>query len=82
VIIVETTTFTRLIQDLLDEDSYRLLQIELADNPEKGVVIRGTGEIRKIRWSGSGRKARRITRDLLLGDRAGCRINAGCLCQE
>jgi mRNA-degrading endonuclease RelE of RelBE toxin-antitoxin system len=58
VIIVETPTFTRMIKDLLDEDSYRLLQIELAENPEKGAVIRGTGGIRKLRWSGSGRGKR------------------------
>ena len=61
-IIVETPTFTRLIKDLLDEDSYRLLQIELAENPEKGVTIRGTGGVRKLRWSGSGRGKRGGTR--------------------
>jgi mRNA-degrading endonuclease RelE of RelBE toxin-antitoxin system len=57
-IIVETPTFTRLIKDLLDDDSYRLLQIELAENAERGAVIRGTGGVRKLRWSGSGRGKR------------------------
>lgn len=57
-VIIETPTFTRLIKELLDEDSYRLLQVELAENPEKGVIIRGTGGIRKIRWGGSGRGKR------------------------
>ena len=61
-VIVETPTFTRLIRDLLDDDSYRLLQIELAENPEKGAVIRGTGGIRKLRWSGTGRGKRGGTR--------------------
>ena len=61
-VIVETPTFTRLIKDLLDEDSYRLLQIELAENPEKGVIVRGSGGVRKLRWSGSGRGKRGGTR--------------------
>jgi hypothetical protein len=55
VVIVETPTFTRLIRELLDEESYRLLQLELAADPEKGVLIRGTGGVRKFRWAASGR---------------------------
>jgi mRNA-degrading endonuclease RelE of RelBE toxin-antitoxin system len=58
VVIIETPTFTRLIKDLLDDDNYRILQIELAENPGKGAIIRGTGGIRKLRWFGSGRGKR------------------------
>jgi hypothetical protein len=54
-VIVETTTFTRLIRELLDEESYRLLQLELAADPGKGVLIPGTGGVRKLRWAASGR---------------------------
>lgn len=56
--IAETPTFTRLIQKLLDPESYRLLQLELADDPERGVLIPGGGGLRKLRWHGSGRGKR------------------------
>ncbi len=39
-------------------ESYRLLQLRLAQGPEAGAVIRGTGGLRKIRWQGSGRGKR------------------------
>jgi mRNA-degrading endonuclease RelE of RelBE toxin-antitoxin system len=55
VVIVETPTFTRLIREVLDEESYRLLQLELAADPGKGVLIPGTGGVRKLRWAASGR---------------------------
>ena len=48
---IETPTFTRLISELVDDDNYSRLQTELVRNPEKGVLIRGGGGIRKIRWS-------------------------------
>jgi hypothetical protein len=55
VVIVETPTFTRLIRDVLDEESYRLLQLELAADPGKGALIPGAGGVRKLRWAASGR---------------------------
>ena len=54
-LIIETSVFTRQIQTELDEESYRLLQVELARNPEAGALIRGTGGLRKIRWATRGR---------------------------
>lgn len=54
-VIVETPTFTRLIRGVLDDESYRLLQLELAADPGKGVLIPGTGGVRKLRWAASGR---------------------------
>ncbi|MCA1791962.1 MAG: type II toxin-antitoxin system RelE/ParE family toxin [Thioalkalivibrio sp.] len=60
--IVETSVFTRRVQDLLDWDSYRLLQLELADRPERGRIIPGTGGIWKMRWEGSGSGKRGGTR--------------------
>lgn len=56
--IVETTVFTRQVQDLLDPEGYRLLQLELADRPDRGRVIAGSGGLRKVRWQGSGRGKR------------------------
>jgi len=37
--IVETSVFTRQVDTLLDSESYRRLQVELADRPDRGAVI-------------------------------------------
>lgn len=55
---VETRLFTRLVAEYLDDDEYRALQSALAANPEAGVVIPGSGGVRKIRWSAEGRGKR------------------------
>lgn len=57
-VIVETPIFTKRIQGILDEESYRLLQVHLLHRPDAGNIIRGSGGIRKIRWapSGSGKR--------------------------
>jgi len=60
--IAETVVFTRQVQGLLDPESYRLLQLELADRPDRGTVIVGGGGLRKIRWQGPGRGKRGGTR--------------------
>jgi len=52
---VETPIFTRQITDLLDDSDYRRFQVFLAAKPETGDVIRGSGGLRKIRWSAQGR---------------------------
>jgi hypothetical protein len=54
VIIVETPTFTRRVTELLDEEAYRLLQLELAENPKLAPVIPGSGGLRKVRWQRPG----------------------------
>ena len=43
--------FTRLITELLPDDSYRLLQEDLAKNPQAGDLIPGGGGIRKLRFA-------------------------------
>ena len=57
-IIVETPTFTRRVSQMLDDESYRLLQLELADNPKLAPVIPRSGGLRKLRWHrpGSGKR--------------------------
>ncbi|MBN6742751.1 type II toxin-antitoxin system RelE/ParE family toxin [Acidithiobacillus sp. MC6.1] len=52
---IETTTFTRLILELLTDDEYRDLQNILVENPERGDIIRGGGGIRKLRYALPGR---------------------------
>ncbi len=55
---VETPLFTRLVQDYLSDDEYLKLQSALAANPRLGVVIPGSGGVRKLRWSAAGRGKR------------------------
>ncbi len=52
--IVETSVFTNQIRAELDDESYRMLQVELVRDPESGALIRGTRGIRKIRWARKG----------------------------
>lgn len=49
-VIIETSIFTRLIQNLLSDDEYRQLQEALIIRPELGDLIRGGGGLRKVRW--------------------------------
>jgi hypothetical protein len=58
VVFVETPIFTRRVADCLDDDEYAALQGFLAERPEAGKNMPGTGGIRKLRWAGSGRGKR------------------------
>lgn len=55
---VETAHFTRLIQEYLTDDQYAVLQRALVANPDAGDLIRGSGGVRKLRWSMGGRGKR------------------------
>ncbi len=55
---IETSIFTKLISKLISNKEYHLLQLHLSIRPEAGDIIKGSGGIRKIRWSGSGRGKR------------------------
>ena len=57
-IFVETPVFTSLLQDLLSDDEYSELQQFLSNDPHSGDVIKETGGLRKVRWSGGGRGKR------------------------
>ena len=50
-VIVETTIFTRLIQELVSDDEYKELQEALVSRPDLGDLIKGSGGIRKARWN-------------------------------
>jgi len=54
-VIVETSVFTRQVQKLLKDEDYRELQIALAERPDMGAVMVGSGGIRKARWAAQGR---------------------------
>ena len=54
----ETPIFTKLIHMLISAEQYHQLQLFLAERPDAGDIIKGSGGIRKIRWAGSGRGKR------------------------
>jgi hypothetical protein len=58
VVFVETPIFYRRVQQLMNDDEYAEMQVFLAARPDAGVVIRGSGGMRKLRWAGSGRGKR------------------------
>jgi mRNA-degrading endonuclease RelE of RelBE toxin-antitoxin system len=57
-IFVEARAFSQRRADHLSDSEFRALQTALLIDPERGVVIPGTGGLRKLRWSGSGRGQR------------------------
>ena len=57
-VIVETSVFTRLVCQLMEDEQYRKLQLVLIDNPKAGAVIPGSGGLRKVRWSLAGQGKR------------------------
>ncbi len=48
---IETPVFTRALVAQLDDEEYRSLQMALLQRPAFGAVIRGSGGLRKLRWS-------------------------------
>lgn len=57
-VIVETKAFTSQILDLLSDDDYRNMQLELLYRPTAGSTIPDSGGLRKLRWSLPGRGKR------------------------
>ncbi len=55
---IETPPVERRRAEYLGDEHYRLLQVWLMANPEAGVVIQGSGGIRKLRWGSDGRGKR------------------------
>ena len=60
---VETPILTRRLQNLLDDEEYRGLQLALVFRPEQRLLIPGSGGLRKLRWRQKGK-----------GKRGGCRV--------
>lgn len=61
-VIIETTIFTRLINELMDDDSYGEMQEALVQKPDVGDLIPGSGGLRKVRWKMEGKGKRCGTR--------------------
>jgi hypothetical protein len=56
--LVETPIFSRQVHAALDDAEYRLLQLHLLQHPDSGVIIPGSGGLRKLRWGLPGRGKR------------------------
>lgn len=54
-IFVETHVFTKQVTSIMSDDEYQALQKHLAQHPDAGAVIEGTGGLRKIRVAIGGR---------------------------
>jgi mRNA-degrading endonuclease RelE of RelBE toxin-antitoxin system len=50
--------FTRAVVESMDDEAYRSLQLALLLRPELGSTIRGSGGLRKLRWSLKGKGKR------------------------
>src|SRR5581483_12401810 len=57
-VIIETSIFTRQVEQLLSNQEYRELQIALVNRPAAGAVIVGSGGLRKLRWGSRGKGKR------------------------
>src|SRR5688572_27723458 len=55
---LETPIFTRALTELLKDEQYHALQLALLFQPRAGRVIRGSGGLRKLRWSRPGQGKR------------------------
>jgi len=55
---VESKLFTRLVGDYLTDGEYAELQAALAEAPERGAIVPGSGGVRKLRWAQPGRGKR------------------------
>ena len=55
---IETSLFTKLLDDYLTDDEYRGLQEYLMQHPEAGKVVPGSGAVRKLRWAAGGKGKR------------------------
>ena len=57
-VIVETSIFSKFIQELMSDDQYKELQEALVFRPGMGDLIKGSGGLRKVRWNLKGTQAR------------------------
>lgn len=55
---IETSLFTKISKRYFSDDELAELQTYLHEQPEAGDVIRGSGGVRKLRWSAQGRGKR------------------------
>ncbi len=54
-VFIESSIFSAYLIDYLTDDEYAKLQEYLCENPDAGDMVRGSGGVRKLRWSLPGR---------------------------
>lgn len=54
ILVVEVAEFIRRSSALLDEEERLQLIADLAEDPERGPIMEGTGGVRKLRWAPEG----------------------------
>ena len=54
-VFVETSIFSKLLPDYLNDEEYRGLQNFLMERPDAGAVIQRSGGVRKVRWAAGGK---------------------------
>ena len=52
---IETSTFTRLMAELVSDEEYADFQNELAERPDQGAPMRDCGGVRKVRMAARGK---------------------------
>ena len=52
--VIETPTFSRLVPDYWSENERQDFAVFIANEPESGDVVPGSGGVRKVRWSRKG----------------------------
>lgn len=55
---IETPFFTKALSRYLEDDEYAKLQNYLNEQPDAGVIVPGSGGVRKLRWGSEGRGKR------------------------
>ena len=50
-VFIETSLFSKLLPRYLSDDEYAALQWFLLAHPDTGDIVRGSGGVRKVRWS-------------------------------
>ena len=69
-VFIESSIFTRQVQELLTDEEYAELQTTMTQHPDAGDLIHGTGGLRKLCWKGRGHgQTWRRAGDLLLAVR-------------
>lgn len=51
---IESALFTKYVSDYLSDDEYARLQGHLCQYPDAGDLVKGSGGVRKLRWTRSG----------------------------
>ena len=47
---IETSKFSELVREYLSDDEYAALQWMLLERPDAGIIVPGSGGMRKLRW--------------------------------